>query len=68
LTVISTEVSNVTYSEHLPGATSELTLFIAKNNLGVDFEITNLVFDCYYEKWAEVISSAALTRGTANLV
>jgi hypothetical protein len=37
LTVLNTDVSSVTCSEHVPGATSELTLFIAKNNLGSRF-------------------------------
>ena len=52
LTAIDKDIDSVIYSEHLPGATSELTLFIAENNLGVDFEITKLVFDFSYEKLA----------------
>lgn len=50
LTVMKTDVSSVNYAEHLPGATSELTLYIAKNNLGVGYKITNLAFDVYYQK------------------
>ncbi|HEY5813884.1 MAG TPA: hypothetical protein VIT23_14665, partial [Terrimicrobiaceae bacterium] len=50
LTVLDTDASSVTYSQHLPGATSELTLFIDKNKLGVDFEITKLAFDFYYQR------------------
>jgi hypothetical protein len=59
LTAIDTDVDSVSYSEHLPGATSELTLFVAENKLGVDFEITKLVFDFYYEKMASFRSSRA---------
>ena len=56
LTAIDEIIDSVTYYEHLPGATSELTLFIAENNCGVDFEITKLVFDFSYEKLASVRS------------
>ena len=37
------------YGEHLPGATSELTLSIYDNNIPIDFKITELEFDFYYE-------------------
>jgi Glycosyl hydrolase family 81 C-terminal domain len=56
LSAIETDIDSVVYSEHLSGATSELTLFIAENNLGVDFEITKLVFDFSYEKLRSVRS------------
>lgn len=42
--------AELNYEEHLPGATSEMTLLIAKNNLAVDFQIRKVSFDFYYEQ------------------
>lgn len=49
LSEISKGDNKLEYGEHLPGATSELTLSIYENNIPVNFEITELGFDFSYE-------------------
>lgn len=41
---------DLVYEEHLPGATSAMTLAIGDNRLGVPFEIKSISFDFYYEQ------------------
>lgn len=42
--------NSLSYTSHLPGATSLMTLAIDKNNIGVDFKITKLSFDFHWEQ------------------
>ena len=47
--LIGADTKSITYTEHYPSATSDLTFLIEKNNINILFNITRIDFEFHYE-------------------